>query len=183
MEKNRSILKEILVPIILVVVFITAVLSVVMYQSNNQPPKLSVSIPEASATSNSNINILGKTDKGAKVTIDNTKVNVDKNGNFSFTYTLRQGKNNIIFKAKKGSSKTTTLTREVTREIPAVPVATVQTTPKPIVNGRLATSGPDQNIGIFGLAGIMGSLLLYRKTKKKNQSQIAAFETFTDTTI
>ncbi|MCX6743964.1 MAG: helix-turn-helix domain-containing protein [Candidatus Parcubacteria bacterium] len=96
-----------------------AVLMLVVYlgwQLNNifQPPQLSVYSPENNlATDKNYIEITGKTEKEARVYINEKEVFLDVNGEFKATLDLQKGMNLIKISAAKKRSKENVVYREI----------------------------------------------------------------------
>ena len=61
------------------------------------PPLLNILNENNSVVSQRNITLVGYTEKGATLTIDNKIVSVSKDGSFSYNYTLLDGNNSIKF--------------------------------------------------------------------------------------
>lgn len=164
-----------IIPFAFIIVFILAIWGVVSVQKSFEaPPALDVSIPEISKTQKDEINLTGKTTPGAEITINDKKITIDKEGKFSYLYVLNNGENKVIFESKKGSSKPTILDRTVIREqevlLPPVVIKEAEKT-NLARETNLSPSGPTDNLGIVGLAGIIGSLIFYYKTKKTQKKR------------
>lgn len=85
------------------------------YRTLYQPPKLDVESPDASGTvvSERRIDVLGKTDPDATVTINGISVLVRSDGKFFDQVNLEAGVNKITVTATSRFGKTTTIVREV----------------------------------------------------------------------
>lgn len=177
MNKPEPFWRQLIVPIFLVVIFMIAIWGVLRLQAPSTPPSINVSLPNTLTTDSNNVVITGKTTSGANLTINGSTIKVN-DGKFSDKVGLKAGQNTITFIASQ-DSKTTTITRVVTYSVPVakapVPIVTV-TVPG---SNNLAKTGPDQNIGIIGLTGILISLFIYRKTKKPKADKGPKFKTFT----
>ncbi|MFA5197525.1 MAG: hypothetical protein WC437_03855 [Patescibacteria group bacterium] len=182
-QVSKPLWKQLLVPITLVIIFVLLVWGVYRIQRSFQvQPNLDVAIPEISNTQEDSINLTGKTASDATVTINDKKIAVNKDGNFTYLYILNPGENKIIFKAKKDSSEPTTVEKIVVRE--PKPIVTTSPSSGPSLqnvsnNSGLTTSGPAENIGIIGLAGIIISSGLYFKSLKKAKKIIPSYKLFT----
>jgi len=78
------------------------------------PPRLEIIQPPADISINqSTIEIIGKTEPTAILTIDGFEVYIDKDGNFKFEKNLIEGVNNIIIESKNRFNKVNTIIRRV----------------------------------------------------------------------
>lgn len=76
----------------------------------DDPPSLSVDNPKDGQTfskDENNVNVSGKTDSGAKITVNDYWAVVDVNGNFSYNLRLKDGENPITIKAVDQAGNTT----------------------------------------------------------------------------
>ena len=174
MENKVPLWRSVIIPILLVIIFIVALWGVISLQASTEKPSLTISLPNSSSTNQSTISINGKTAPSADLTINGHKITVDINGNYSDQIRLNPGQNTFTFKAKQDNSKTTTITRTVTRVMPVVQ-APQPAVPTPTTNKNLAATGPTENIGIVGLVGILLSLYLYLKTRKRTNKTYRIF--------
>lgn len=84
------------------------------YAALQRPPILSLESPrENIVTSDKRIDIIGKTDPDATVTINNISVLIRKDGKFFDQVALEHGVNKIIITAASRYGKTTTIERDV----------------------------------------------------------------------
>lgn len=76
----------------------------------NQPPKLEVTSPQDSATINNSdsVDIVGKTDSGADITVNDSTAIVNDSGEFRFFLRLNSGDNKIKVVATDPAGNTTT---------------------------------------------------------------------------
>jgi len=87
----------------------------VTYKKN--PPKLEIEKPaqgEKFFSENKDITIVGSTDPGSKVSINDRLVIVDYSGKFSYPVTLSDGENMFTITAQDGAGNQTTVERKVT---------------------------------------------------------------------
>ena len=78
------------------------------------PPKLEIIQPPADISTNQSIiEIIGRTETTAVLTIDNSEVYIDKDGNFKFEKNLVEGVNNIVVQSKNRFNKVNTIIRRV----------------------------------------------------------------------
>ncbi|OGG00222.1 hypothetical protein A2Y99_03345 [Candidatus Gottesmanbacteria bacterium RBG_13_37_7] len=84
------------------------------YQSYTNPPILTIYSPQEGETINSDKLLLtGKTDSDAVLSIDNQKIALSENGQFSFNLTLTPGINTIIIESTSKFGKKKNITRTV----------------------------------------------------------------------
>ncbi len=82
-----------------------------------KPPKLEVTQPPADISTNqSTIEIIGKTEPTATVTIDGFDVYIDKDGNFKFEKNLINEVTNIEIQSKNRFNKVNTIIRRIIYE-------------------------------------------------------------------
>lgn len=100
---------------ILLLLFVTYLLySYIRFASS---PALIIHSPaQNSITSNEQIEIIGKTDPDATVTINNQPINTDENGNFSVKVNLTDGFNNFTITATNKFGRQTTTSRSLRLE-------------------------------------------------------------------
>ena len=84
-------------------------------------PLLEPGIAEGASFSDSQIQVTGRTDTGAQVTVNRKLVNVGTLGDFQTTVELTEGENVIQFSARDQAGNTTNLSRRVRYEIPPPP--------------------------------------------------------------
>lgn len=83
----------------------------------NIPPKLSVDSPpdgQSFSKDDKTVNISGKTDIGAKVTVNDLWAIVDVNGGFSYSFPLKNGENKIKVVSTDDAGNKTDIERKVT---------------------------------------------------------------------
>jgi len=86
----------------------------IQYRTIRQPPKLTVDSPkQQEITHDRRIEVLGRTDPDATVTINGTSVLVRSDGRFFDQITLESGVNTVTVVAISRFGRTTTVTREV----------------------------------------------------------------------
>jgi len=89
------------------------------YRKINQPPSLSIDSPANQlVTTERRVDILGKTDADATVTVGGVSVLVRGDGKFFDQVTLESGVNKITIVATSRFGKTTTIMREVGLQLP-----------------------------------------------------------------
>jgi cytoskeletal protein RodZ len=86
----------------------------IQYQSYNNPPNLIILEPiEGLVTNNNQINVSGKTDSDAVVSINSVKIALNSAGEFNTKITLSPGSNSIIIEAVKKNGKSKSITRNI----------------------------------------------------------------------
>jgi len=101
---------------IIIILIIAALLAYLGFQIYNiyQPPQLILYQPDNNLISSSNfIEIKGKTEKEARVYINEKEVFLDPQGNFSATLDLQKGINLIKISAVKKQGKANTIYRQI----------------------------------------------------------------------
>ncbi|MCX6743356.1 MAG: helix-turn-helix domain-containing protein [Candidatus Parcubacteria bacterium] len=101
---------------IIIIVIIAALLAYLGFQIHNiyQPPQLIVYQPDKNLISSSNfIEIKGRTEKEARVFINEKEVFLDSQGNFSATLDLQKGLNMIKISAVKKQGNANTVYRQI----------------------------------------------------------------------
>jgi len=177
---SKTLLKEILVPITLIIIFGLLIWGVIKIQDSFQvKPNLEVRIPEISNTTEESINLTGKTLSKAAVTVNGKKVVVDKSGNFSYLFLLNPGENKIVFKAQNGASDPNTVEKIVIREQKPLTAVLGNSNSSGQAGTPLTSSGPNENIGILGLIGLVFSLGLYSKSRKIGKKDDLKYKLFT----
>lgn len=84
------------------------------FQSYTNPPNLVVEKPaEGEIITNSKVLVLGKTDADAVISVNNQKIALSGNGDFSTSLLLSPGINSIIIQSTSKYGKTRTVTRTV----------------------------------------------------------------------
>ncbi|MBI4065178.1 helix-turn-helix domain-containing protein [Candidatus Gottesmanbacteria bacterium] len=84
------------------------------YRKLTSPPFLSIESPKEQIVKDKRVDILGKTDTDATVTINDVSVFVRSDGRFFDQRILNEGINKIVITSTSRYGKTTTATREVT---------------------------------------------------------------------
>lgn len=86
----------------------------IQYKTYTSPPNLTVSTPlEGEIIAEDKIQVKGKTDTDAVVSINNIKIAVNENGEFSTTLVLPPGVNSIIVESVSKYGKKNTITRTI----------------------------------------------------------------------
>jgi hypothetical protein len=171
---DRSTLSQIIIPVVILILFVIGIYGVVRLRNNignNNPPTLSVNVEENSKTTNDKL-VLSGTTSAQDITVNGNKVDVDKEGNFSYQVPLNPGENKITATAT-ANGKTTTLERTIVRE------GTVAATPPPGGAQGLTESGPAENIGIVGLTGLIIAGYYYLRSRSRHQHQKVSYKLFT----
>jgi hypothetical protein len=177
-QAQTPIWRQLLIPLVLLIVFVIAVWGVINLQGSlKAEPKLDVSLPDLSTSTEGNVNIAGKVTPKTDVSVNDKAISVGDDGNFSYIYVLSPGENKLIFKAEK-DGKEAAVEKIVTYSAP------VANKPSQSIGGAegtdsLATSGPAENVGILGLVGVISSLWLYLRSRKKQLSSIPTYKIFT----
>ncbi|RJQ33780.1 hypothetical protein C4566_02950 [Candidatus Parcubacteria bacterium] len=121
--KKKNILDNIIWPKVvkgfLIVVVVLSLLGYLGWSVKNiiSAPEITIYQPEDNfKTSESSINIVGKTEAEVQLTINEELVLLDEDGNFSQTVNLITGLNNLSISAKKKHSKTNKLELKILRE-------------------------------------------------------------------
>lgn len=104
--------------IIALVVFVFTLFGayiIYQYRILTGPPLLALTSPvDSQTTADSNIEIIGRTDPDASLSVNGQLQSLDKGGRFYFRIPLNSGENQITVTATAKSGKTTSLTRTVT---------------------------------------------------------------------
>lgn len=101
----------------LAVVFIIALFSVYLvneYLRFSQPPSLKVNWPVLPLSLNNSVDIIGQTDTGATVRVNNDLVIVNSDGSFSKKIELRDNQTKVVIESKSPSGKVTTTQKILT---------------------------------------------------------------------
>lgn len=159
------------VPFVLLVLFVIAIFAVTgMTKRATKAPTVDIISGNEIVTDQTEVPITGVVHDTTELTVGGKEVAVSPDGSFSTTVPVSPGENSVEIAA--GSTNPTKTTVKVTREEPQKAVttaATVDTT-----NAGLATSGPVETVmGSFGLAAILLSLLIYRRSMRGNPLQKA----------
>jgi cytoskeletal protein RodZ len=103
----------IILTIISFIIFFSAYIFL-QYQSYINPPNLSIIYPkEGEIVNNTNIQVSGKTDNDAILSINNQKIALSQSGDFTSEITLTPGINTIVIESSSKFGKKRTLTRTV----------------------------------------------------------------------
>lgn len=82
-----------------------------------KPPKLEIIQPPTDISTNQNtIEIIGKTELTASLTINDYNVYIDKDGNFKYEINLSEGLNTIEIQSKNRFNKINTIIRRIVYE-------------------------------------------------------------------
>lgn len=177
--------KSLVVPVLILFVFIGGIIGIVNWQKSKSAPAVStltVNLPEGETqTTEKELNVSGKVNKGDKVFVNDSEAKVEKDGSYTKVITLSDGVNKIVVLDKKNSKEIGRTERDVKYTAPATPAASspaqsAQTTPAqqgpapasvaPQASGDLATSGPKEVAAVAGFGGLVLIGLLYLKSKK-----------------
>jgi hypothetical protein len=104
------------IALIVFVIFLILVLGYFWREINFliMPPKLEITQPPADIfTNQSTIEIIGKTEPTATLTINSYNVYIDKDGNFIYEINLDEGVNNIKIESKNRFNKINTIIRRI----------------------------------------------------------------------
>lgn len=78
------------------------------------PPYLSVTSPQSDvSTTETSIEVVGRTDPEATISVNNQLVTLDKGGQFFVRIPLKNGDNDILIEARGKSGKSTVVTRKI----------------------------------------------------------------------
>jgi transcriptional regulator with XRE-family HTH domain len=103
-----------LLTIVFTLFFVYFAFQVKLYLS---PPKVSIVSPKESTFRGiDRITIVGKTEKEASINIFGEQVFGNKDGQFTYDYPLKKGKNTLVIKVTGANGKQTTLTKDYTLE-------------------------------------------------------------------
>lgn len=106
------------------------------FSSLASAPRLVLISPSGDATINgSSVRIAGSTTPGSDVSVNDTLVPSDANGQFSDTLTLQNGINIIRISSQSKLGKTTLITRNIIANIPKIDQKTIQSVPAEPFNG------------------------------------------------
>ncbi|MFH1129320.1 MAG: hypothetical protein V1686_01120 [Patescibacteria group bacterium] len=104
------------VALIIFIVFVVLVLGYFWREINFliRPPKLEITQPPTDISTNqSTIEIIGKTESTAILTIDGYNAYINKDGSFKFEKNLSEGVNNVIIESKNRFNKINTIIRRI----------------------------------------------------------------------
>jgi len=104
------------IALIVFVIFLILVLGYFWREINFliMPPKLEITQPPVDISTNqSTIEIIGKTEPTATLTINSYNVYIDKDGNFVYEINLDEGVNNIKIESKNRFNKINTIIRRI----------------------------------------------------------------------
>jgi hypothetical protein len=102
---------------------------------DTEPPSLVVESPYSGRTEDSAVNVTGRTDVGANLTINGVAVAVDDKGRFRLTLPLRYGDQNITVVASDIAGNEATVNLQVTRVKPETPPEPPGTGPSVVGGG------------------------------------------------
>jgi hypothetical protein len=164
----KDIWKEFAVPFMLLILFVVAIFGVLNLTKNvAKPPVITLSSSDEIVTDQTSVPVSGTVKNTNVLTINNKAVTLNKDGNFNTNIPVNIGENSISIVA--GNSTKVTQTVKVTREEVAKAIIATSTS-----GTGLATSGPAENLmGSIGFGAIVVSLLIYRKSKRRNPLQKA----------
>lgn len=83
------------------------------YRLLTGPPSLVLTRPTSLTVTDPNLEISGRTDPEASISVNGQLISLDQGGQFSFRYALHPGSNRITVTATAKSGRTATLTRTV----------------------------------------------------------------------
>lgn len=96
----------------------TIFLSYFIYQLHLflSPPEVEIVSPQESITRKEKITVVGQTEKDAAITIFGDTVYQDENGQFTYDFALKEGRNELVIEVIGANGKETIFTREFIRE-------------------------------------------------------------------
>lgn len=109
------------IPLILAAVIAVLVIGYVGYQLKSvwQGPTLVISAPESGVVTSQTVEVIGRTDPDAAISINSQPVSVDLSGAFRYQYQLQPGDNTLVIAVKSPLGKEKTEIRTITRQDPA----------------------------------------------------------------
>lgn len=110
-------------------IFVVASLIYIIWQvwSINKTPKLEIIKPENNSVINSSfVQVVGKTDPGMNITVNDQIIFVDNNGNFQTQVGLSPGPKEIIVVSKNRFDKSFTKTLNITGAVPEATISGLQ---------------------------------------------------------
>jgi len=154
----------------LLIVFVIAFFAVYRKDISYMPePTIEIISGNEIVTDQAEVPITGVVHNTSKVTVDGKEVSVAGDGGFNATVPVAIGENSIVVVA--GGASGTSSTVKITREEVAKSVSPGGAAAE-VTAGGLATSGPAENIlGAFGLAAIIISMFVYRRSLGQNTLQ------------
>jgi len=127
---------------IIIGILIAAVVGIISWEIEKieTPPRLTITYPESSInTSEKNVTLVGDTEPGAELSINNQPALPDPNGHFSQKIDLKDGLNTIVITAKKKHSRENVIYRQIIVEEPQIEILT---TPPAVVAPAATTTPP-----------------------------------------
>jgi hypothetical protein len=170
--QGKEIWKALWMPLLLMVAFVLVFFSLSkIYVRSTPAPTLDIISGSEIITSQDEVPITGVVHGSDKVTITGKEVVLSSDGGFSSLVPVKLGENNVEVIA--GDKNQTKATIKVTREEETKTVAAKNSTITP-AKSDLSTTGPAEAAsGSFGLAAIMVSLYIYKKSLRKQVLQRA----------
>jgi hypothetical protein len=161
-------------PFFLMVLFVIAIFGVVkIYSQFTTPPTIEVTSGTDIVTSQTEVPIAGVVKNAVVLRVNGQETPLDKSGNFSTMVPVVVGMNAVELVA--GNAVQTRSTVSITREDTQPAVASSDTTATTNTSTiDLSNSGPvETGLGSFGLAAIIVSLMVLRRSKRENSLQKA----------
>lgn len=160
--------KAFAVPLGLLVVFVIAIFAVTNLTRNlTKPPVIDLISGNEIVTDQTEVPVTGVLHNSSVMKINGKEVPVNKDGGFSAVVPVSPGENTIEIVA--GNKSQVRATVKVTREEVNKGIIASNT-----VGSDLSNSGPVETVlGSFGLAAILMSLVVYRRSTRLNSLQKA----------
>lgn len=160
--------KAFAVPLGLLILFVIAILGVYGLSRNFvKPPTVDLISGKEIVTDQTEVPVTGVVHNTSKLKINGKEVPVSDDGGFSAVVPVNVGENTITIAAGNNAQAKTDV--KVTREEPAKAITATSTTAD-----NLTTSGPVETMmGSFGLAAILMSLMVYRRSVRQKSLQKA----------
>lgn len=165
---GSDIWKAMAMPMGLLVLFVVALFGVYGITKNlRKPPTIDIISGSEIVTDQAEVPVTGVVHNTGKLKINDKDVTVAADGGFSAVVPVSVGENTISIAAGNNSQAKTTI--KVTREVVAKSITATSTT-----SGNLTTSGPVETVmGSFGLASLVLSMIVYRRSVRQNALQKA----------
>jgi hypothetical protein len=167
---RKAIWKEFATPMALLIMFVVAIFGVLGLTKNlTKAPELSLTSGDNIVTDQAEVPITGVVKNTNKLSVNDKVVTMGQDGSFSVLVPVMLGDNVVSVEAGSG----TKITRDVkiTREEVAKAITAVSTA---TTTASLSPSGPVENVvGSTGLAAVLMSLAIYRKSIRRKPLQKA----------
>lgn len=151
---------------VLLILFVVAIFGVFgLTKSSTKVPVITLVSGDNIVTDQSEVPVTGIVKNTGKLTVNDKPIVVSQDGSFSTLVPVNLGENKVTIIA--GSESKVTQDIKITREEPEKAITATSTTATTAGDSNLTTSGPVENVmGSAGLAAILMSLAIYRKSKR-----------------